>query len=72
MLEVIRQDYICTALTKGLPYRTVIYKHALRNALRPIITVFGLQFSVRLEHVVEILDNIVFFKCWVEGKEEEA
>jgi len=48
MLEVIRQDYIRTALAKGLPLRTVIYKHALRNALIPIITVIGLQFSVSL------------------------
>ncbi|MBE3138365.1 MAG: ABC transporter permease [Actinobacteria bacterium] len=48
MLEVIRQDYIRTALAKGLPYRTVIYKHALRNALIPIITVIGLQFAVSL------------------------
>ena len=48
MLEVIRQDYIRTALAKGLPLKTVIYKHALRNALIPIITVIGLQFAVSL------------------------
>ncbi|MBN2232047.1 MAG: ABC transporter permease [Deltaproteobacteria bacterium] len=41
MLEVIRQDYIITARAKGLPERTVIGKHALRNALMPIITILG-------------------------------
>jgi peptide/nickel transport system permease protein len=41
MLEVIRQDYIRTAKSKGLPQDTVYYKHALRNALLPIITLFG-------------------------------
>jgi peptide/nickel transport system permease protein len=41
MLEVIRQDYIRTARAKGLPEDTVYYKHALRNALLPIITIFG-------------------------------
>ncbi len=43
MLEVIRQDYILTARAKGLPERTVIYSHALRNALLPVITMLGLS-----------------------------
>jgi peptide/nickel transport system permease protein len=43
MLEVIRQDYITTARAKGLPERTVIYKHALRNAMLPVITLLGLS-----------------------------
>ena len=43
MLEVIRQDYIRTARAKGLSERTVIYKHALRNALMPVITILGLS-----------------------------
>lgn len=43
MLEVIRQDYITTARAKGLPERTVIYKHALRNSLLTIITLLGLS-----------------------------
>ncbi|MEW6715601.1 MAG: ABC transporter permease [Nitrospirota bacterium] len=42
-LEVIRQDYITTARAKGLPERTVIYKHALRNSLLTIITLLGLS-----------------------------
>ncbi len=43
MLEVIRQDYITTARAKGLPERIVIVKHALRNALLPVITILGLS-----------------------------
>lgn len=43
MLEVIRQDYIRTARAKGLSERVVIYKHALRNALLPVITILGLS-----------------------------
>jgi peptide/nickel transport system permease protein len=43
MLEVIRQDYITTARAKGLPERTVIFKHALRNALLPVVTMLGLS-----------------------------
>ncbi|PLX85140.1 MAG: diguanylate cyclase [Desulfuromonas sp.] len=43
MLEVIRQDYILTARAKGLSERVVIYKHALRNALLPVITILGLS-----------------------------
>jgi peptide/nickel transport system permease protein len=43
MLEVIRQDYITTARAKGLPESQVIFKHALRNALLPVITMLGLS-----------------------------
>ncbi len=43
MLEVIRQDYILTARAKGLGERAVIYRHALRNALLPVITILGLS-----------------------------
>jgi len=43
MLEVLGQDYITTARAKGLPERKVIYKHALRNALLPLITILGLS-----------------------------
>lgn len=43
MLEVIRQDYILTARAKGLSENNVIYRHALRNALLPVITILGLS-----------------------------
>ena len=45
MLEIVRSDYIRTARAKGLKERTVIYKHALRNALIPTLTVSGLIFA---------------------------
>lgn len=48
MLEVLRQDYIRTARAKGLSPRAVHYKHALRNALIPVVTIIGLQFSILL------------------------
>ncbi|MDO4564295.1 MAG: ABC transporter permease [Clostridia bacterium] len=48
MLEVIRQDYIRTAKAKGATDRRVTFKHALRNALLPIVTVIGTQLSVQL------------------------
>jgi peptide/nickel transport system permease protein len=43
MLEVVRQDYITTARAKGLSERAVIYRHALRNALLPVVTILGLS-----------------------------
>jgi peptide/nickel transport system permease protein len=43
MLEVIRQDYIATARAKGLPERKVVFRHAMRNALLPFITILGLS-----------------------------
>src|ERR1039457_973633 len=48
MLEELGQDYIRTARAKGLPERTVVYRHALRNAMIPILTVLGLQFGALL------------------------
>jgi len=48
MLEVIRQDFIRTARANGLRERVVIYKHALKNAMIPVITVFGLEFGYML------------------------
>ena len=48
MLEVLKQDYIKTAMAKGLSKFKVVYKHALRNALIPVVTTIGLQFGVLL------------------------
>ncbi len=45
MLDVLGADFIRTARAKGLPERVVLYKHALRNALLPVVTVLGLQFG---------------------------
>jgi len=43
MLDVLQQDYITTARAKGLPENSVVYRHALRNALLPLITILGLS-----------------------------
>ena len=48
MLEVLRQEYVTTARSKGLPSRVVILKHAARNALIAVMTVFGLQVAYLL------------------------
>ena len=48
MLEVYRQDYVRTARSKGLKERIVVIRHALKNALIPIVTVIGLQFGFLL------------------------
>ncbi len=48
MLDVLRQDYIKTAKAKGLSQLKVIFKHALRNAMIPVVTTIGLQFGVLL------------------------
>ena len=52
MLEVLPQDYIRTARAKGLPPRTVVVKHALRNALLPVVNFIGLQFGIVLGYAV--------------------
>lgn len=48
MLEVIRQDYIRTAKSKGIANRAVIYRHALKNALIPVVTQLGMQLGVAM------------------------
>lgn len=57
MLEVFRQDYIRTARAKGLREQVVVFRHALKNAMIPVITLFGLQFGVLLGGTV-VLENI--------------
>jgi peptide/nickel transport system permease protein len=58
MLEVLRQDFIRTERAKGLSERKVIYKHAIRNALVPVVTVIGLNFGLLLSGA--ILTETVF------------
>ncbi len=53
-LEVLGQEYIRTARAKGLPNRVVLFRHALRNALLPVITVVGLQFGAALGGAVVV------------------
>ncbi len=52
MLEVMRQDYVNTARAKGLRQRAVVLRHALRNALIPIVTIIGLRFGALLSGAV--------------------
>lgn len=58
MLEVLNQDYVRTARAKGLQERTVVFKHAFRNALIPVVTVLALQFGFLLSGV--IVTEVVF------------
>ena len=52
MLEVLGQDYIRTARAKGLKEKVVVYKHALKNAMIPVVTIVGLQFAFLMEGAV--------------------
>jgi peptide/nickel transport system permease protein len=58
MLEVLEEDYVRTARSKGLAERIVVYKHAFRNALIPVVTVAGIQFGYLLNGAVVV--EIVF------------
>ena len=57
MLEVLRQDYIRTAWSKGLDERFVVLRHALKNAFIPVVTLIGLQFPILVGGSV-IIENI--------------
>ena len=57
MLEVLGEDYIRTARSKGLPRRVVVYKHALRNAIIPVLTLIGLQAGDLLAGAI-IVENV--------------
>ncbi len=58
LLEVLRQDYVRTARAKGLPEGAVLYRHAVRNALNPLITLFGFQLGGLLSGSA-ILENVI-------------
>jgi peptide/nickel transport system permease protein len=57
MLEVLRQDYVRTAWAKGMNERTVVVRHALRNALIPVVTLIGLQAPILIGGTV-IMEQI--------------
>ena len=57
MLEVLRQDYVRTAWSKGLKERVVIVRHAIKNALIPVVTLIGLQMPILIGGSV-IMENI--------------
>src|SRR5262249_42676086 len=58
MLEVLGEDYIRTARAKGVPWRVVVWRHALRNALIPVVTVVGLYLGILIGN--SVLTEIVF------------
>jgi peptide/nickel transport system permease protein len=59
MLEVLQEDYVRTARAKGLRERTVIYVHALRNALIPVLTILGLQLGQLMAGAI-IIENVYY------------
>ena len=60
MLEVLRQDYIRTAWAKGLRERIVVVRHAIKNALIPVVTLIGLQLPILVggSVIIETLFNL--------------
>jgi peptide/nickel transport system permease protein len=59
LIEALGEDYIRTARAKGLPFGTVLWRHALRNALIPVLTIVGLQFSFLLAGTI-IIENVFY------------
>ncbi|TCD15002.1 ABC transporter permease [Oricola cellulosilytica] len=59
LLDVMSEDYIRTARAKGLPANTVLWRHALRNALIPVLTILGLQFAFLLAGTI-IIENVFY------------
>ena len=57
MLESLGEDYIRTARSKGLAEKVVVYKHALRNALIPVVTIIGLQMGELLAGAI-VIENV--------------
>jgi glutathione transport system permease protein len=58
MLEVMQEDYVRTARAKGVPWRVIVWRHALRNALIPVVTVVGLYLGILIGN--SVLTEIVF------------
>jgi peptide/nickel transport system permease protein len=59
MLDILREDYVRTARAKGLRERTVIYVHALKNAMIPVLTIMGLQFGQLIAGAI-IIENVYY------------
>ena len=59
LLEVLGEDFIRTARAKGLPQKTVLWRHALRNAMLPVLTILGLQFAFLLAGTI-IIENVFY------------
>jgi peptide/nickel transport system permease protein len=59
LLDTLHEDYVRTARAKGLPWRIALWRHAVRNALIPVLTIMGLQFSFLLTGTI-IIENVFF------------
>ncbi len=59
LIEVLGEDYIRTARAKGLPRRHVLWRHALRNAMIPVLTILGLQFAFLVAGTI-IIENVFY------------
>ena len=59
LLEVLNEDYIRTARAKGMPRSAVLWRHALRNAMIPVLTILGLQFAFLLAGTI-IIENVFY------------
>ena len=59
LIEVLSEDYIRTARAKGMPRRAVLWRHALRNAMIPVLTILGLQFAFLLAGTI-IIENVFY------------
>jgi peptide/nickel transport system permease protein len=59
LVEVLGEDFIRTARAKGLPWKAVLWRHALRNAMLPVLTILGLQFAFLLAGTV-IIENVFY------------
>ena len=59
VLEVMREDYVRTARAKGLSRRAVLWRHVLRNAMIPVVTIMGLQFANLLTGTI-IVENVFY------------
>ncbi len=59
LIEVLGEDYIRTARAKGLPRRQVLWRHALRNAMIPVLTIMGLQFAFLIAGTI-IIENVFY------------
>jgi peptide/nickel transport system permease protein len=60
LLEVLRAEYVRTARAKGLPENTVLYRHALRNAINPLLTLFGFEFAALLSGAA-LTENVLAY-----------
>jgi peptide/nickel transport system permease protein len=59
LIEVLNEDYIRTARAKGIPRRAVLWRHALQNALIPVLTILGLQFAFLVTGTI-IIENVFY------------